>query len=75
MFKLSSLEKKIYDQKIVAVLGGLPPGIYLPSDFFSPSQPTPPRIIRKFREDVAKGVYVNVKLASSGRSRDGYVVT
>jgi len=70
---LNSDELREYNNKVVNVIPTLPPGTYFIKDFFG-SDPSVPRIARKFYEDVVAGIYPNVSLAKK-RSRDGYVIS
>lgn len=69
---LNKNEQSIYNSKFIVALKTLPPGTYFIKDFFG-SDPSVPRISRKFYEDVVGGLYPNVSLINE-RSREGYTV-
>lgn len=72
MMILNKDEQSIYNIKFIIALKTLPPGTYFVKDFFG-SDPSVPRIARKFYEDVVSGIYANVSLVKK-RSREGYKV-
>ncbi len=71
--KLNNDEQSTYNTKFVEAVKILTPGTYFIKDFFG-SDPSVPRIAKKFYEDVVVGVYSNVSLVNK-RSREGYVVS
>lgn len=72
MIILTTDEERIYNRKFVATLPYMLPGTYRIKDFFG-SDPSVPRIARKFYEDVVNQRFSNVSLAGV-RSCEGYVV-
>ena len=70
---LNHIESQEYTDKIANVISSLPPKIYFFRDFFK-SQATPPRIARKFYEDVKSNVFPNVFLVGN-TSEEGYIIT
>lgn len=72
MIFLSKAEADVYDDKFVKAAPNLTPGVYQIRDFFG-TDPSVPRIARKFFEDVSNGFFKNIKLVGT-RSRDGYIV-
>lgn len=72
MINLIPNEYKVYKSKFLQVVPYLAPGIYYIKDFFN-SEPSVPRIARKFYEDVVNGRFGNVSLVGT-RSCEGYLV-
>lgn len=69
---LNKDEQSIYNSKFIVALKTMPPGTYFIKEFFG-SDPSVPRIARKFYEDVVSGIYANVSLVKK-RSSEGYKV-
>ena len=69
---LNNIEQSTYNTKFVVAVKTLNTGTYFIKDFFG-SDPSVPRIARKFYEDVVGGVYPNVSLVNK-LSREGYVI-
>lgn len=72
MINLTVDEKLVYQTKFVSKLPNMLPGIYCIKDFFG-TDPSVPRIARKFYEDVLNGMFNNVSLVGTCSS-EGYVV-
>jgi hypothetical protein len=72
MIILNYDEQSTYNTKFVVAVKTLNPGTYFIKDFFG-SDPSVPRIAKKFYEDVVAGLYPNVSLVNK-RSREGYVI-
>lgn len=71
--KLNSIEESEYQLYVVEKISILKYDmIYRFKDFFHPlGRSTPPRLARKFREDVLDGKFANLKLVSP-LLRDGF---
>ena len=70
--KLNSCEQIAYGKYFVNVVSTMKPGIYYIKDFFK-TDPSVPRIARKFYEDVNNNIFPNVTLANK-LSNEGYLI-
>lgn len=70
---LNNKERDSYQKNFLKRIPNLPAGIYQISDFFG-TEPSVPRISRKFYEDVTAGLFPNVALYNN-KSSEGYVIT
>ena len=69
---LNADENRSYQRNFVLKIPQMLPGSYSIKSFFG-TEPSVPRIARKFYEDVNKGIYPRVKLLGK-HSSDGYLV-
>lgn len=69
---LTAEENLSYQRNFVNKIPKMASGIYNIKHFFG-TEPSVPRIARKFYTDVKNGIYSNVKLVGS-KSEDGYWV-
>lgn len=70
---LNKIEMQEYEEKVICKIPNVERGrIYYFRDFFYPlGCSTPPRLARKFREDIIDGKFANLKLVSP-LLRDGF---
>ena len=61
---LNKDEQSIYNSKFIIPLKTLPSGTYFVRDFFG-SDPSVPRIARKFYEDVVSGIYGLIAISNA----------
>ena len=69
---LTAEENLSYQKNFVNKIPRMVPGIYNIKHFFG-TEPSVPRIARKFYSDVKKGIYPNIKLVGT-TSGEGYLV-